>query len=69
MPHSFKVCNVFTKIISIIYFWSPLKYNYLFHFQVDFENPDLEKFPKFKDLEGYECILSPGDVLYIPMYW
>ncbi|XP_005092336.1 hypoxia-inducible factor 1-alpha inhibitor [Aplysia californica] len=37
--------------------------------QVDFDNPDFEKFPKFADLKGYEGIVGPKDVLYIPMYW
>ncbi|KAB5581700.1 hypothetical protein PHYPO_G00178750 [Pangasianodon hypophthalmus] len=37
--------------------------------QVDFENPDYEKFPKFKNALGYEAVVGPGDVLYIPMYW
>ncbi|KAK7462532.1 hypothetical protein BaRGS_00038417 [Batillaria attramentaria] len=34
--------------------------------QVDCENPDLEKFPKFKDAVYLECVLKPGDMLYIP---
>ena len=42
---------------------------YTHTFQVDFEKTDYERFPKFRDLEGYECIVKPGDVLYIPMYW
>ncbi|RXM98599.1 Hypoxia-inducible factor 1-alpha inhibitor [Acipenser ruthenus] len=37
--------------------------------QVDFENPDYEKFPNFKHVVGYETVVGPGDVLYIPMYW
>ena len=44
-------------------------YNGLYLLQVDFDNPDLEKFPNFRDVTGYECIVRPGDVLYIPMYW
>lgn len=31
----------------------------------DFEEI-VKKFPKFKEAKGFECILSPGDVLYIP---
>jgi len=31
----------------------------------DFENI-VKKFPKFKEAKGFECILYPGDVLYIP---
>ena len=37
--------------------------------QVDFENPDFEKFPKFKQAHGLEAVLAPGDVLFLPMYW
>lgn len=37
--------------------------------QVDFENPDFERFPNFKNVVGYEAVVGPGDVLYIPMYW
>ena len=37
--------------------------------QVDFDEPDLERFPNFPDCEGYECIVKAGEVLYIPMYW
>jgi len=31
----------------------------------DFEKT-VQKFPKFKEAKGFECILYPGDVLYIP---
>ena len=34
--------------------------------QVDLEKPDHEKFPLFKDAVGFECILNPGEMLYIP---
>ncbi|XP_063817490.1 hypoxia-inducible factor 1-alpha inhibitor isoform X1 [Pseudophryne corroboree] len=37
--------------------------------QVDFDNPDLERFPNFRNVVGYETVVGPGDVLYIPMYW
>lgn len=37
--------------------------------QIDFENPDFERFPKFENAEAYETVVGPGDVLYIPMYW
>ncbi|KAJ6661727.1 hypothetical protein lerEdw1_013249 [Lerista edwardsae] len=37
--------------------------------QVDFDNPDYEKFPNFQNVVGYETVVGPGDVLYIPMYW
>ncbi|EGW03881.1 Hypoxia-inducible factor 1-alpha inhibitor [Cricetulus griseus] len=37
--------------------------------QVDFDNPDYESFPNFRNVVGYETVVGPGDVLYIPMYW
>ncbi len=38
--------------------------------QVDVENVDNNKFPNFKDAKCTECILAPGDLLYIPpKYW
>lgn len=37
--------------------------------QVDFDAPDFERFPRLRDLRGYETVVGPGDVLYIPMYW
>nr|XP_028561837.1 bifunctional peptidase and arginyl-hydroxylase JMJD5 [Podarcis muralis] len=38
--------------------------------QVDVEDPDLVKFPNFKAAAFQDCILSPGEVLFIPVsYW
>ncbi|CAC5402198.1 HIF1AN [Mytilus coruscus] len=37
--------------------------------QVDFDEPDFEKFPKFRNASGFETVVGPGDVLYIPIYW
>ncbi|KAK3579440.1 hypothetical protein CHS0354_028240 [Potamilus streckersoni] len=37
--------------------------------QVDFDNPDSLRFPKFQDAKAFEAIVGPGDVLYLPMYW
>jgi len=37
--------------------------------QVDFDNIDLNRFPKFSKAEAIEAIVNPGDVLYIPNYW
>lgn len=37
--------------------------------QVDIDNPDLERFPKFKDAKCVQGIVHPGDVLYLPPYW
>lgn len=37
--------------------------------QVDINNFDAEKFPKFKNVEFKSIILEPGDVLYVPQNW
>lgn len=36
---------------------------------IDITAPDFEKYPEIKNLEVYEAILEPGDVLYIPGDW
>eukprot|EP00164_Ancoracysta_twista_P003582 GFYU01004787.1.p1 GENE.GFYU01004787.1~~GFYU01004787.1.p1 ORF type:complete len:556 (-),score=72.85 GFYU01004787.1:243-1910(-) len=37
--------------------------------QIDYDNPDFERFPYLKEAHGMEVIVKPGDVLYIPPYW
>ncbi|KAK2490724.1 hypothetical protein MC885_018475, partial [Smutsia gigantea] len=38
--------------------------------QVDVENPDLEKFPRFAEAPFLSCVLCPGEMLFIPVkYW
>jgi len=37
--------------------------------QVDINNFDAEKFPKFKDIDFKIVNLEPGDVLYLPQKW
>lgn len=37
---------------------------------IDFENPDFEKFPALKKAKGYICNLKHGEMLYMPEgYW
>ena len=36
---------------------------------VDWSNPDLRRWPKFRDLLANEVILAPGDFLYLPTHW
>ncbi|KAJ8973765.1 hypothetical protein NQ317_017567 [Molorchus minor] len=47
----------------------PIQYIILMTDRVDFDRPDYNKFPKFKNLKGCETVVEPGDVLYIPIYW
>uniref|UniRef100_UPI003AADA87F lysine-specific demethylase 8 n=1 Tax=Centroberyx gerrardi TaxID=166262 RepID=UPI003AADA87F len=38
--------------------------------QVEVENPDEERFPEFAEAPYLECVLRPGDVLFIPVrHW
>jgi hypothetical protein len=36
---------------------------------VDWSNPDLARWPKFKNLLANEVIMAPGDFLYLPTHW
>lgn len=37
---------------------------------VDVQQPDLERFPGLKNVQGYKVVLEPGETLYIPCgYW
>jgi len=37
--------------------------------QVNFDGPDLTKFPRFENAQALETIIGPGEVLFIPAYW
>lgn len=37
--------------------------------QVDFDNPDLEQYPRYANVSFIEAVLEPGDLLYVPPYW
>lgn len=36
---------------------------------MDIDEPDLNAYPKFKNVKRFECILDPGDILFIPALW
>jgi hypothetical protein len=36
---------------------------------VDAEDPDLSRFPRFRDAPLWRADLEPGDLLYIPSMW
>lgn len=41
-----------------------------FHWsRVDFLNPDARRFPRFREAHGMECVLEPGDALFIPVHF
>lgn len=37
--------------------------------QVDCDNPDISKHPEFLKAECFECLLSEGEMLFIPAFW
>ncbi|MEB3828529.1 cupin-like domain-containing protein [Phormidium sp. CCY1219] len=37
--------------------------------EVDLENPDYEKYPRFKEVDVIDEILHPGEVIFIPIGW
>ena len=36
---------------------------------VDPQQPDFEKYPRFREAKAIEAVLEPGDILYIPIFW
>lgn len=36
---------------------------------IDIDNVNLERYPKFANVDWYECELQPGDVIFIPALW
>ncbi|XP_067458996.1 tRNA wybutosine-synthesizing protein 5 [Thunnus thynnus] len=36
---------------------------------LDIDSPDLKLFPEFVKAKRYECVLEPGDLLFIPALW
>ncbi|GLH09717.1 Hypoxia-inducible factor 1-alpha inhibitor [Gryllus bimaculatus] len=36
---------------------------------IDIDNPDLNKYPRFRNVKRYECMMEPGDILFIPALW
>ena len=56
------------RLINPIY--TPLLYNHIGVFsQIDLENPDITKFPLFKEVQVSEVVLSPGEILFVPVGW
>lgn len=49
-----------------------LQSKYKFHLSgdksevLDIDSPDLERFPEFVKSRRFECVLEPGDLLFIP---
>ena len=37
--------------------------------QINIDETDIDKFPKFSKAKYIECVLEPGEMLFIPVYW
>ncbi|MEC4812263.1 MAG: cupin-like domain-containing protein [Scytonema sp. PMC 1069.18] len=37
--------------------------------QINIDQPDIDKFPKFQKAKYMECVLEPGEMLFIPAFW
>jgi hypothetical protein len=60
------------KVLLIGPEYSRLLYKLPFntHSLVDLDAPDYGRYPGLRYIEGYECVLEPGDSLFIPSgYW
>ena len=49
--------------------FSPEDSGFLYRGEVDPEQPDFERFPLFERATAHECVIEPGDVLFIPPDW
>ena len=67
LPWNVIHCHTCSSFIFAILFLTKL--HHISIQKVDFDNPDYARFPKFKEVKGFQAIVGPGDVLYLPMYW
>jgi hypothetical protein len=49
--------------------FSPADSPYLYGGQVDPGAPDLEKFPLYAQATPFECVLQPGELVFMPANW
>lgn len=66
--HGKKQCIIFPPNQTPYLYKIP--YSLISREDIDFENPDFEKFPALKNAKGYICNLNHGEMLYMPEgYW
>jgi hypothetical protein len=49
--------------------FSPDQASLLYDYQVDPEQPDLQRFPRYRDARPVECTIGPGDTIFVPSGW
>ena len=49
--------------------FDPEQLDYLYSGAVDTFQPDLEAHPKFALARGYQCLLGPGEAIFVPSRW
>jgi hypothetical protein len=49
--------------------FSPSDSQYLYNGRVDPEQPDPERFPLYDQATAYECVIEPGELLFMPPRW
>lgn len=66
--HGKKQCILFSQEATPYLYKIP--HSLISREDIDFENPDFEKFPALKKARGYICNLNHGEMLYMPEgYW
>uniref|UniRef100_A0A1B6JCP7 JmjC domain-containing protein n=1 Tax=Homalodisca liturata TaxID=320908 RepID=A0A1B6JCP7_9HEMI len=65
----FKRCILFPPEQFECFYPHPVYHPYDRQSQVDFDEPDHTRFPRFAEARGQEAVVGPGDVLYIPQFW
>ncbi len=68
--HGKKVARlIHPKDTSRCYCKKVIRKNFAESCAVDITTPDFDKYPELKNLEVFQTILQPGDILYIPDGW
>src|SRR2546426_2235846 len=49
--------------------FSPDQRQFLHNYKVRVEQPDLERFPLFRQAKAVECTIGPGDTIFVPSRW